>query len=136
MTVATVGVNIVTCEKGLPSYQFVLVKDSTFAEGNRIFLWFFNKVTGKDKNKDNEEATTESLNTIRVVYTEENELAFEANASLRIQVKFPSFLLKVLPGGKEKSELTGGESLRRVLEEDLPVALDGFRQEYIRWIES
>eukprot|EP00804_Cyclotella_cryptica_P009574 CCRYP_006270-RA/>CCRYP_006270-RA protein AED:0.04 eAED:0.04 QI:221/1/1/1/1/1/2/138/286 len=134
MTVATIGVNIFTCEKGMPCYQFVLVKDSTYAEGNRIFVWFFNKATGKDK-RQNSEAMTESLNIIRAVPVENGGIAFEANASLRVRVKFPSFLMKVIPNGKEKTEQIGGESLRKVLEEDIPVALDGFRQEYMRWLE-
>lgn len=135
MTVATIGVNIFTCEKGMPSYQFVLVKDSTYAEGNRVFVWFFNRATGKDKRRDNE-AMTQSLNTIRAVPAENDGIAFEANACLRVQVKFPSFLMKVIPNGKEKTEQIGGESLRKVLEEDIPVALDGFKQEYIRWLEA
>jgi hypothetical protein len=106
MTVATIGVNIFVCKKGLPSYQFVLIRDSTYAEGNRIFVWFFNKVAGKDKDKE-KEATTQSLNVIRTL-ARNDEIAFEASANLRVQVKFPSVLMKVIPGGKEKAEQTGG----------------------------
>jgi hypothetical protein len=135
MTVATIGVNIFLCKKGLPNYQFVLIKDSTYAEGNRIFVWFFNKVTGKDKHEGKKEATTQSLNTIRTIPVGDN-IAFEANAYLRVKVKFPSFLMKVIPNGKEKTEETGGVSLRKVLEADLPYALDSFRQEYVQWLEN
>ena len=135
MSMATIGVNIFLCEEGLPCYQFCLIRDSTFAEGNRVFVWFFNKVTGKDNNKS-KEATTQSLNTIRTVRVGEGEIAFEANASLRIQMKFPSVLMKVIPKGKDGTEKTGGEALRKVLEADIPVALDSFRQEYINWLTS
>eukprot|EP00956_Cyclotella_meneghiniana_P024364 scaffold48828_cov75-Cyclotella_meneghiniana.AAC.7 len=93
------------------------------------------KVTGKDKN-NSKEATTQSLNTIRTVKVEGDEIAFEANASLRIQMKFPSVLMKVIPKGKEGTEKTGGDSLRKVLEADIPVALNSFRQEYITWLTS
>lgn len=134
MTVATIGLNIFRCKKGLPNYQFVLVKDSTYAEGNRIFVWFFIKVTGKDKNKENE-ASTQSLNIIRTI-TAGDRIAFEANASLKIEVEFPSLLVKVLPGGIVKAEETGGSSLQRVLEADLPFALESFRQEYLDFLDD
>ena len=134
MTVATIGLNLFLCKNGLPNYQFVLIKDLTYAEGNRVFVWFFNKVTGKDKNKG-KEATTQSLNIIRTVSASDG-VVFEANASLKIQVKFPSLLMKVLPTGKAKAEETGGTSLRKMLEADLPVALKRFRQEYMRWLEN
>ena len=136
MSVATIGVNIFVCDRGLPSYQFVLIRDSTYAEGNRIFVWFFNKVTGKDAHSNGNESTTQSLNIIRTVPVGNDEIAFEANASLIVQVKVPSFLMKVIPSGKAKAEETGGKSICKVLEEDIPVALRGFREEYLEWLQS
>ena len=135
ITLATIGVNIFKCNQGLPSYQFVLIKDCTYAEGNRIFVWFFNKVTGKDGSEDNE-ATTQSLNIIKTVPIGNDKIVFEAKASLRVRVKFPSLLMKVIPNGKLKSEQTGGESLRKVLDADLPVALSRFCEEYKHWLEN
>ena len=135
MSVATIGVNIFVCDKGLPSYQFVLIRDSTYAEGNRIFVWFFNKVAGKNADSQSNESTTQSLNIIRTVPVGNGDIAFEANASLIVQVKVPSFLMKVIPSGKDKAEETGGKSICKVLEEDIPVALRGFREEYLQWLQ-
>ena len=140
----------------------MLVRDTTFARGNRLFVWFFNKVTGKDKDETTSQ-TTLSLNRISVI-PKQSGIAFEANASLNLLIKFPSFLMKAIPGAsKDKFEKTGGEklcfmclvvvhtlyvlisyvllfttgeSLKKTLEDDLPTALELFRQEYIRWLSS
>ena len=49
MSIVIIGVKLVmSSSTGLPCYEMVLIQDSTRAEGNRIFVWFFNKVTGKD----------------------------------------------------------------------------------------
>jgi len=146
MTVVTIGVKI-TNQGDLPGYEFVLIKDSTYAVGNRLFVWFFNKVTGKDKESSNKKddgdnQSTFSLNKVRVVVptlsTENNTMiSFESNPYLRVQVQFPSFLLKAIPGAtKEKSEKTGSDAMRKVLDADGPAALDAFQQEYVRWLES
>ena len=113
----------------------MLVRDTTFARGNRLFVWFFNKVTGKDKDETTSQ-TTFSLNRISVVNSKSG-VAFEANASLNLLIKFPSLLMKAIPGAsKAKFEKTGGESLVKALEDDLPTALEQFRQEYINWLSS
>ena len=97
LSVATIGVNIVN-EGGLPSYEFVLIRDSTYAKGNRLFVWFFNKITGKDK-EDNAKTdqTTFSLTKIRVVQ-QGSGITFQSIANLGIQIRFPAFLMKAIPG--------------------------------------
>jgi hypothetical protein len=45
--------------------------------------------------------------------------------------------MKAIPGAsKEKFEKSGGESLQKALEDDLPAALERFRQEYVWWLEK
>eukprot|EP00580_Thalassiosira_gravida_P012314 CAMPEP_0201634628 /NCGR_PEP_ID=MMETSP0493-20130528/7479_1 /ASSEMBLY_ACC=CAM_ASM_000838 /TAXON_ID=420259 /ORGANISM="Thalassiosira gravida, Strain GMp14c1" /LENGTH=344 /DNA_ID=CAMNT_0048106497 /DNA_START=81 /DNA_END=1112 /DNA_ORIENTATION=+ len=151
MTAVTIGVKVTT-QEDLPGYEFVLIKDSTYAEGNRLFVWFFNKATGKDnednvdddnnKYDDHNQQSTFSMNKISVVVpttttstsTENNTISFESNPYLRVQVQFPSFLMKAIPGAtKKKSEKTGSDAMRKVLDADGPVALEAFQQEYVRW---
>jgi hypothetical protein len=140
MSLVTIGVKIIA-GADFPSYEMVLIRDSTYAEGNRLFVWFFNKITGKEKsNADGSstvtgDQTTFSLNRFGVVSKENGMISFEANANLIVRVRFPSFLMKAIPGAsKEKFEKTGGASLQKALEDDLPAALEGFRQEYVRWL--
>lgn len=136
MSVVTIGVQIVSTKQDLPGYELVLIRDATYAKGNRLFVWFFNKVTGKDKSNNSEQATF-SFNRISVVPKENDMIAFESNANLSLLIKFPAMLLKAIPGAsKEKFEKTGGESLVKALEDDLPTALENFRREYVKWQQS
>ena len=138
LSIATIGTKVIGTSD-LPAYEFVLIKDTTMAEGNRLFVWFFNKVTGKDKDEATssvKDPTTLSVNTINAV-RKEDMITFESAAYLNIQIQFPAFLMKAIPGAsKEKYEKTGGESLRKVLEKDCPVALEAFRQAYLQWLEN
>ena len=139
LSLVTIGCKVAIDNNDFPKYELVLVRDATFARGNRLFVWFFNKVTGKDKDKDKDETssqTTFSLNRISVV-PKQSGVVFEANASLNLIIKFPSLLMKAILGAsKDKFEKTGGESLVKALEDDLPTALELFRQEYINWLSS
>jgi hypothetical protein len=142
LSLVTIGVKIIT-NTNFPSYEMVLIHDSTYAEGNRLFVWFFNKISGKDKGDTNgssitkNDQTTFSLNRFGVIPKENSMISFEAKANLVVRIRFPSFLMKAIPGAsKEKFEKTGCEALEKALEDDLPPALEGFRQEYVRWLES
>lgn len=136
LSLVTIGCKVAIDNNDFPKYELVLVRDTTFARGNRLFVWFFNKVTGKDKDETTSQ-TTFSLNRISVIIPKQSGIAFEANASLNLLIKFPSLLMKAIPGAsKEKFEKTGGESLVKALEDDLPTALEQFRQEYINWLSS
>ena len=97
---------------------------------------------GSDKvNKDGtvgrKDQTALSLNRISVVRQENDMISFQGSATLSLVLQFPSFLFKALPGAsKEKSERTGSKYLKKALDDDLPAALDGLRNEYIRWLQS
>lgn len=133
MSIATIGTKVIKeGHAGFPAYEFVLIRDATFAKGSRVFVWFFNKVTGKDKDNKREDQATQSLNRIRVLPMEDGSIAFECNANLSISIKIPAVLMKIIPN-KEKAEKTGGESLCATLNGDIPYALSGFRQEYLNW---
>ena len=138
ISIVIIGVKLVISNTGYPCYEMVLIQDSTRAEGNRLFVWFFNKVTGKDSSTaKTSEQTTFSLNRISAVAKGSDMIAFEANANLNLKLQFPTLLMKAIPGAsKEKFEKTGGESLRKALEDDLPAALESFRQEYTRWLKK
>ncbi|KAL7459669.1 hypothetical protein ACHAWC_011411 [Mediolabrus comicus] len=137
MSLATIGAKVVKeGHAGFPAYEFVLVRDSTYAKGNRLFVWFFNKITNKDDIDDsNRDQTTQSLNILRVLPLDDGSIAFECNANLSISVKVPAVLMKIIPN-KEKAESTGGESLVATLQKDIPTALSAFRDSYIKWRDS
>lgn len=141
MSTVTIGVKLISTSV-FPSYEIVLIRDSNYAEGNPLFLWFFNKVTGNDKIIKGDQAekkvqTAFSINRIGVVLQENDMILFQGNATLSLLLQFPSFLLKALPGAsKEKSERTGSKYLKKALDDDLPAALEGLRKEYSRWLQT
>mmetsp|Transcript_25478 Transcript_25478/g.39997 ORF Transcript_25478/g.39997 Transcript_25478/m.39997 type:complete len:295 (-) Transcript_25478:848-1732(-) len=135
MSIATIGTKVIKGHAGFPAYEFVLIRDATFAKGSRAFVWFFNKVTGKDKDNKSEDQATQSLNRIRVLPMDDDSIAFECNANLSISIKIPAVLMKIIPN-KEEAEKTGGESLCATLNGDIPYALSGFRQEYMNWLKN
>lgn len=143
MSVVTIGIKMISTSSDLPGYEFVIIRDATYAKGSRLFVWFFNQATGKNKvSKDDEpspgkEQTTFSVTRINVVPKENDMICFRSNANLSLLVQLPSFIMKAIPGAnKENFEKTGGESILKALEDDLPMSLEGFRQEYIRWLEE
>ncbi|KAL3762724.1 hypothetical protein ACHAWU_001669 [Discostella pseudostelligera] len=141
MSIVTIGVKLISTSH-FPSYEIVLIRDMNYAEGNPLFLWFFNKVTGNDKITKSgpgykKVQSAFSINRISVVPKENGTIAFEGNATLSLLLQFPAFLFKALPGAsKEKYEKTGGKYLKKALEDDLPAALEGLRREYDRWLQS
>jgi hypothetical protein len=133
MSLATIGTKIIKeGHAGFPAYEFVLIRTETYATGNKLFVWFFNKVTGKDKDNKREDQTTLSLNRIRVLPMEDGSIAFESDANLSVSIQVPAVLMKIVRN-KEKAEKTGGESLCATLKGDIPSALSSFRQEYMKW---
>ncbi len=140
-SIVTVGVKLISYS-AFPSYEIVLIRNLNYAEGNQLFLWFFNKVMGSDKVKkggplSKKIQTATSLNRISVVRQENGMISFQGSATLSLLLNFPSILLKALPGAsKEKSERTGSEYLKKTLDDDLSAALDGLRNEYVRWLQS
>ncbi|KAK1745096.1 hypothetical protein QTG54_004387, partial [Skeletonema marinoi] len=109
MSIATIGTKVIKeGHAGFPAYEFVLIRDATYATGSRVFVWFFNKVTGKDKDNKREDQSTQSLNRIRVLPIEDGSIEFECNANLSINIKIAAVLMKIIPN-KEKAEKTGGD---------------------------
>jgi hypothetical protein len=141
MSIVTIGVKLISASD-FPSYEIVLIRDMNYAEGNPLFLWFFNKVTGNDKITKGGPAYKKaqsafSINRISVVLQENGMISFEGNATLSLLLQFPASLFKALPGAsKEKYERTGGKYLKKALDDDLPAALERLRREYVRWLQS
>ena len=133
-SLATIGVRQLT-----DGYEFVLVGDTTEATGIPLFVYFFNRVTGKAEKSDDDgssaEQTTTSVN--RISYSVSGErVQFTSKANLSIRLGFPRVILKILPGARTKMiEEKGGEALVSALEKDIPIALENLVDKYVGWLE-
>ncbi len=116
-----------------PEYQFVFISDKRIAEGPRLLVWVFNKLMGagkKDDGEDTEQAIT-SLTRFYANTISKDEVIFTLESSLDIAVKFPSFMLKILPVSKEKAEEEGSASVMKTLVKDTEPVLAKLSQFYL-----
>ncbi|EJK73275.1 hypothetical protein THAOC_05110 [Thalassiosira oceanica] len=134
-SLATIGVRQLT-----DGYEFVLVGDTTEATGIPLFVYFFNRVTGKAEISDDDassaEQTTTSVNRISYSVLDER-VQFTSKANLSIRLGFPRVILKILPGARTKKiEEKGGEALVSALEKDIPTALENLVDKYVKWLQA
>lgn len=121
-----------------PSYEFVLIQDKRQATGLRPFVWVYDKLTGEgDKERERDTAPT-SLSRVTVEQIEAVEqikggedITFRIETFLEIRIKFPAFLLKILPVTKQKAEAQGSLGISKVIKSDIDIAMAKFRDLYI-----
>jgi hypothetical protein len=63
-------------------------------------------------------------------------LVFKTKADVKVNIKFPTLLLQLLPVEKKIIEKEASKALQKSLERDLPPGLKKFRDTYIRWLRS
>mmetsp|Transcript_12059 Transcript_12059/g.28878 ORF Transcript_12059/g.28878 Transcript_12059/m.28878 type:complete len:287 (+) Transcript_12059:43-903(+) len=111
-------------------YEFVLIQDENKVKGLPPVVWIFNKLTGSEGKGNGNNQSTSSLTTLAYKKISESEVLFTTTSRLVVNVKFPAFLLKILPTNKEKAEETGAKSITKVLEKDVNLAVKAFGKAY------
>jgi hypothetical protein len=142
-SVAMVGVKFID-ERQAPRYEFVLLANDQKASGLAPAVWIFNKLTGKNDDDDNDNDGKEnnskikSLSTVtyqELVEEEDNggntNIVFQTTSFLSIGIKFPKFLLKILPGDKKTIEERGGKSIIKTLDKDVVQSMKAFESAYL-----
>ena len=131
---ALIGTKLVRKENSSPEIQLVFIKDSQYAEGPKILVWIFNKLTGKGDKKaktEKEQMVTSFSKFYATSSNEGDEISLVIETSLDIAVQFPKILLKILPVSKEKAEEQGSNSILKTLEKDTGASLKRI-EEYFR----
>lgn len=131
-SIATIGTKLIL-SGDYPEYQATMAMDETKPEGLRPLVWIVNKLTGASKEKSAEDQTTHAFTRVSAEVSN-GEVIFKAESNLMVDLKFPSFLLKILPVSKEKAEEQGSEALLKALEKDVVPAINNFREEYIKYL--
>ncbi|CAJ1930411.1 unnamed protein product [Cylindrotheca closterium] len=104
-------------------YEFVLIQDENRVKGLPPIVWIFNKLTGSDGKGNGNNQSTSSRTTLVYKKISESAFFFTIKSRLVVNVKFPAFLLKILPTNKEKAEETGSK--------DVNLALKAFEKAYL-----
>jgi hypothetical protein len=131
-TLAIIGIKDVRGSQNKNVYEFVLIKDENKARGLAPVVWIYNKLTGAGE-KDSEDRTSSlSLTTLSYEEVNDSKIVFTINGRLTVKVKFPAFLLKILPTNKEKAEESGGKSINKLLEKDGSKSMVAFEKAYLK----
>ncbi|CAB9501453.1 expressed unknown protein [Seminavis robusta] len=119
-------------ETGIPKFTFMMVGEEQSARGPLV--WIFNKLTGK---KEEEEASLKpsgfAASHVSVVQDEDGNLAFNYDATIKITVKFPATLLKILPTTKEKAEASASASIGKGIRKDVEKGNKGVYDAFIEF---
>jgi hypothetical protein len=114
-----------------PRYEFVLLSNEQIVSGLAPAVWIFKKLTGADKNGEDENSKFDSLSTVTYEEKENGTIMFRTDALLSIGVTFPKFLLKILPGDKKSIEEKGGKSVIKTLDKDVSQSMKAFEKAYL-----
>ena len=127
---------IESCEDnhGLPAYEFTMIQDSTHARGPRLLMWIYNQVMGlvsKNSNSNKNQKTTTSICRISLVEQEDHQgLGIHFESSFQVQMKLPSFLLKVLPVSKSRAEQQGSSAVTGFVQKGVVDSLHRFEKTF------
>ena len=134
-SVAMIGCKLVTSAvSNFPEYQFVLIDDAQQVEGAKPVVWIFNQLTGSSKKVRKPSDGPLSITRVSAKLTDDEQgFVFFNEGYLKIFVKFPAFLLRILPVSKEKAEEQGSMSIQKAIEKDVETSILAFRDLYGAW---
>lgn len=134
-----------SCQSGnFPVIQFVLIRTENKAEG--LLKGIYNVLTGSSSTKKektniepirNQESMEHSFTKVSIEPTDDGlNFVFTSDAMIEITVRFPSFLMKILPVSKEKAEEQGSLAVTRFIDKDVQRSLDRVAELYAKFVLS
>jgi len=139
-SVVLIGSKLVpsTASNNFPEFEFVLIDDEQQVEGAKPIVWIFNQLTGASKKKvaKKDDGPLSITRVSAKPPPDENGIIFFIDGHLKVSVKFPSFLLKILPMKKEKAEEQGSQAIQQAVEKESKEGLLAFRDLYEAWITA
>lgn len=133
-SLAVIGIKNVGDSQNEKLYEFVLIQNQSKARGLAPVVWIFNKLTGTGEKDNSDRQSSLSLTTLSYKEVNNSEIVFTSSTHLTVKVKFPAFLLTILPTNKEKAEESGGESISKVLTRDVTTSMNEFEKAYLSTI--
>jgi hypothetical protein len=131
---AVIGIKDVRNSQNKKLYELVLIQGENKARGLAPVVWIFNKLTGAGEKDSEDRQSSLSLTTLSYEVVNDSEIVFSISGRLTIKVKFPAFLLKILPTNKEKAEESGGKSIYKILEKDGSMSMAAYEKAYLKTI--
>lgn len=129
-TSSLIGVKYIEMETISPRYEFVLLANEQTVSGLAPAVWIFRKLTGADESGSEDNSKFKSLTTITYEEKNNGNVVFRTDGFLSIDITFPKFLLKILPGDKKTIEERGGKSIVKTLDKDVVQSMKAFEKAY------
>lgn len=122
---------------GLPAYEFTMIKDKTHARGPKPLMWIYNQVmnfVARNNNNESDSSDTKTTTSLcRVTLIEKKEgLVMHFESSFQVKMKFPPFLLKVLPVSKTRAERQGSSAVKNFVEKGVVNSLQRFQATFAK----
>lgn len=112
-----------------PAYEFTMIKDMTKADGPKFLLWIYNQIMDFASRHSSKDKTTRSICLVTLVDSNEGTcVRFES--SFQAKLKFPQFILKLMPISKERAEKQGSSAVSNFVEKGVIRALDRFENTF------
>ena len=118
-----------THNHGLPAYEFTMITDRTQARGPKLLMAIYNKIMGLVSQKEHQKKTTTSICRISLVELDDG-VGIDFESSFQVQVKLPSFILKIMPVSKNRAEMQGSSAVTRFVEKGVMESLQRFERTF------
>uniref|UniRef100_A0A7S2RL76 Uncharacterized protein n=1 Tax=Eucampia antarctica TaxID=49252 RepID=A0A7S2RL76_9STRA len=120
-----------------PELQFTLLNSKNVAEGSKVMVWIYNKLTGEGKEEKDEEKgqnSSDALMRFSITPNDNGTLVFHSSSMLNIDIEFPSVLIKIMPVSKERVEKLGSDVIATALDTEGRFTLKSMEEAYISLI--
>ena len=136
-TTVLCGAKLISGSGLLPAYEFTMIQDSTQARGPRLLMWIYNQVMGlvgnNNRQTNNPPKTTTSLCRISLAEASNGGLGIHFESSFQVQMKLPSFLLKVLPVSKSRAEQQGSAAVTGFVQKGVVDSMQRFEETFAEY---
>ena len=125
-----------------PVFEVTGLSDRRTVTGFPPFVAIYKKLTGEDKDDIESDPDNTNVSSLaRVTYQpvesdNQKKFVFTVDAIVNIKIKFPSFLLKILPQGKSKTAEKGSEAVSKAIRKDVEKSIKAFEEAYEDYISK
>jgi hypothetical protein len=117
-----------------PTYTILLIAEKKRVFGARPVVWLFNQLTGNDAEKEDTFSAPSGMAQSKIYVVEEESGYFiNFDCEIEITVKFPKWVVKILPVSKEKMEEQGSASVKKAVGNDISKCVESANDAFLNW---
>jgi len=114
-----------------PKYVVTMIGDERKAKGLPPVVYIFNKLTGGGSKNGSSANLSFTDIVCEFIDGDEPKVVFKTDTRFVITVKFPAFLMKILPTNKEKAEEQGSQAIKKAVSKDVEASMLAYEEAYL-----